>query len=481
MSRPILISPGNGSQVNSIPITFRWFPIQNSSTNGPVSNYTIEIDDDADFSSLIESHNTIYSDYTLSSTLAKGTYYWRVKAIYATPPGSTAGWSEIWNFTAEIPPTPIILTPNNNEHLSGIYNITATSDPDTVFVEFHYYDGSWNFIGDGNYDSIYDKWFCNWDTTGLNIVDISVSVIAEDDSGLSGESTKTGIEIDNTSPTPILLTPQTNEHISGAYNITATSDQDTYSIVFYYFDGNWNLIGNGNFDIINDKWYYNWNTSLLNLAGVIVSANATDEMGFWGNTTSSDIEIDNTIPSPILVTPQDNGNISGIYNLTAISDQDTESLKFYYYDGTWHLIGEGINVSEGDIWYYEWDTSDLDLAGVIISVNASDEVGYSGSDMKVGVEIDNTPPNIILLTPSTGEDITGICNITTICDNDTTSVNFSYYDDAWNFIDSAEYDPITGNWYCLWETSTLNLKNVTISACATGKSSGNYHRYRIRD
>jgi hypothetical protein len=83
----------------SEPPTFTWLHLYNSTTNGDLVEYIIQIDDDPDFSSPIEANVTTLPTYTPGPSFSDGTYYWRVKADYSTPPGSFAGWSEVRVFT----------------------------------------------------------------------------------------------------------------------------------------------------------------------------------------------------------------------------------------------------------------------------------------------------------------------------------------------------------------------------------------------
>jgi len=294
MSIPILISPLNNSVNTSVSPTFEWLHLFDSTTNGPLQDYTIEIDNDPDFSSIEESAITVSPNYTKVQPLSESLkYYWRVKAIYSSPPNSNNGWSDVWTFSIQgSPPTPSILTPQNNEHIKGIYKITAISDPDTASIDFNYYDGVWHFIGSGLYDSEDDEWIYYWNTTNLNLINITISANATNEIGLKGGNLSTGIEIDNTAPNPTFLAPSENEHIRGLYYLIAQSDPDTITLEFYYFDGNWHLIGTGSsFVSDSSKWYYIWDTSDLDLTDVIISVNATDEVGLNGSNAITGISI----------------------------------------------------------------------------------------------------------------------------------------------------------------------------------------------
>ncbi len=99
MSTPLLFSPRNNSFNLSETPTFTWLHLYNSTTNGDLVEYMIQIDDNPDYSSPVEIYVTTSQVYTPVPPLSDGTYYWRVKADYSTPPGSFAGWSEVRVFT----------------------------------------------------------------------------------------------------------------------------------------------------------------------------------------------------------------------------------------------------------------------------------------------------------------------------------------------------------------------------------------------
>jgi len=83
------------------------------SVSGAIS-YTIQVDDNSDFSSL-EINETISStSHTPGSALPDGTYYWHVLASNACGTGS---WSTVWQFTVDTgcatPPAPSLSGPSN--------------------------------------------------------------------------------------------------------------------------------------------------------------------------------------------------------------------------------------------------------------------------------------------------------------------------------------------------------------------------------
>jgi hypothetical protein len=118
MSITLLLSPANNS-MNPITPTFEWLHLHDSTTNGNLVEYQIEIDNNFDFSSPEDSAIIISPNYTPGLPLPIGTFYWRVKAIYTTPSGSSAGWSDVWIFTVGIDTIPPIIYVKNPGETPG--------------------------------------------------------------------------------------------------------------------------------------------------------------------------------------------------------------------------------------------------------------------------------------------------------------------------------------------------------------------------
>jgi len=106
MSYPKLTDPLDGFHVGSEPI-LKWTHVEDSSVNGTLDGYSIQIDTGPGFQSPEISQDLTMSMYT-PTTLSKGIHYWRVKARYSTPPATTPGWSEVWTFIHGPNDAPII-------------------------------------------------------------------------------------------------------------------------------------------------------------------------------------------------------------------------------------------------------------------------------------------------------------------------------------------------------------------------------------
>jgi len=95
-SVPSLLSPANEVNTSDTTPIFDWSDV----TDPSGVTYSLQVDDNADFSSpIVSKEGLTESTYTLTKdeALSKGTYYWRVKAVDGA--GNAAGWTAPFSFT----------------------------------------------------------------------------------------------------------------------------------------------------------------------------------------------------------------------------------------------------------------------------------------------------------------------------------------------------------------------------------------------
>jgi hypothetical protein len=95
-STPELITPGDGASACDTTVVFDW------STVSEATSYQIQVDDDSSLGSPEVDITTSSSDFTPSSALLPGTYYWRVRPTNKCGNGL---WSVVWNLTVVSSPT----------------------------------------------------------------------------------------------------------------------------------------------------------------------------------------------------------------------------------------------------------------------------------------------------------------------------------------------------------------------------------------
>jgi len=135
MSEVMLYAPADSEYLTKPP-RFDWMPVYRSTTNGDVSHYRLELDDDPKFTDLV-------LDTLLAQTgwrrpdLPMGTYYWKVTAVYRDPqeegPKPLHHWFRFFNAP------PVITKEPTEECLEGvtksIYLANLVHDPDTSFQD----------------------------------------------------------------------------------------------------------------------------------------------------------------------------------------------------------------------------------------------------------------------------------------------------------------------------------------------------------
>lgn len=91
---PNLGSPTPDSYTNNATPTLDWSDVSDPSG----VSYSLQVDDSSDFSSpVINQTGLASSTYTPTSSLAEGTYYWKVKAVDGA--SNESDWSSDWSFT----------------------------------------------------------------------------------------------------------------------------------------------------------------------------------------------------------------------------------------------------------------------------------------------------------------------------------------------------------------------------------------------
>jgi hypothetical protein len=116
-STPSLMSPSDGSSTCDATPTFDWSPVSGA------TSYRIQVDNNSGFASPEIDTTTASSDYTPTSALSPGTYYWRVGASNSCGDSS---WSGRRSFTIlSEPSTPSLMSPSDG---SGTCGTTPTFD-----------------------------------------------------------------------------------------------------------------------------------------------------------------------------------------------------------------------------------------------------------------------------------------------------------------------------------------------------------------
>jgi subtilisin family serine protease len=207
---PTLISPANGSGTSDTTPSFDW------SDAPDATGYEILIDNNSDFSSPAISTTTVTSDYT-ATTLALGTYYWKVRGTNATGSG---GYSTSWSFSIGSPPSaPALVSPANGSYTS---DLTPTFDWNDVTGSTSY-----TILVDNNSDfsspEISQSPTVSTYTPGSNLVIGTYywKVLATNNYGSGSYSTVWTANLGNPPAVPTLAAPS-----NGSFTSDATPDFD---------------------------------------------------------------------------------------------------------------------------------------------------------------------------------------------------------------------------------------------------------------
>jgi len=104
MGMPRMLEPADGEVVNAVAPTFTWTSLYASTTDGEVSLYFIQIDNQTDFSSPeVDLDTGTYTTFTPSYELRTGgAFSWRVMAVYVSE--GTTGYTEARTLYMNTPP-----------------------------------------------------------------------------------------------------------------------------------------------------------------------------------------------------------------------------------------------------------------------------------------------------------------------------------------------------------------------------------------
>lgn len=130
-STPVLVSPTNGSTVADLTPTFDWDDVTDA------TSYTIQVDNNSNFSSPEATGNPTTSTYTPGSNLVAGTYYWRVLASNSNGSSSYSGaWTVTLTTPLPLPDVPVLVSPTDG---STVEDLTPTFDwNDAANAESYY-------------------------------------------------------------------------------------------------------------------------------------------------------------------------------------------------------------------------------------------------------------------------------------------------------------------------------------------------------
>ena len=289
-------------------------------------------------------------------------------------------------------PTPWvnIVSPLDNDHLTGNISISYDMNPGVTAVLFDYFDGtSWSYLGS---DPSIDGQF-SWNSSGIDGIGTRLRATVQNSFGMSGSDEAINLEIDNTAPQVDIIQPSSMIEVRGAVQINYTTSADTQSVEFGYFDRGWVTFG---IDTTIDG-AYTWFTGSLELYGSILRALARDEVGLVGTDDVMGISVNPKSPSSqgprIEGLPDVVVHFDVSYSLDIgpyVSDSDTPpedlavwtSIPAYIWTSPSNNLGLVFNfpqsklglVVEAIVWISDGTSQDFDFINVTVSTDYPPEI-----------------------------------------------------------------------------------------------------------
>jgi len=362
-SPPSLLTPINYSSIRDNTPLFDW------NDSGGAVEYILQVDDNSDFSSPEIDVTVAVSSYAVNTDLSDGQYWWRVMASGSA--GINGGWGSSWEVTIDTisPPSPNLLTPNN-ESIS-IDNTPLFDWADSVSAV------QYNLQIDNNSD---------FSSPEIDAT-VAVSTYAVNTEFSDGEYWWRVSAIDNAGnnsdwSSPWKVSIDTNIPITtpsppcGIYNtdILVTLSSNIPADIFYTTDGS---IPTTNSNIYTTPIAITSSTTLKFFAKSITEEAVNIE----------EYVIDKVSPTISITSPTNNSTLGGTVNVSVVASDSASGINKVecYYDN--NLIAIDTNAP----YLVEWNTKLLPDGEYILKAKGFDGAGNIAVSAGVLVNTYNTP------------------------------------------------------------------------------------------
>ena len=363
-------------------------------------------------------------------------------------------------------PVPTLSDPGAS--LSGTVTLTATSDPDTVSVDFQRADagsGTWTTIA----TDTAAPFSAQLDTTTLADGLYDLRVVATDGIGNTGTSAViANRRVDNTPPTGSLTAPAAGATVGGSavpLHVSASDSGSGVASVRYEM----RPTGGGSFSTVSTStsapFDGSWNTTGLTTGDYDLQPVITDRAGntFTGATVT--VHVDATAPTIALADP--GATLAGTVTLNAtVTGSGATQVTFLASPAganSWKQIG----IDTAAPWSVAFDTTAVadglyDLRAVV-----TDSVGNTSQDTRPNIRVDNTAPVLVSSMPADGSTVSSASSIELVTNEPATPTNVG--------LDGAgTVAPVVSGTHILYNTGPLATGLHTLSgrlSDPTGKSS----------
>ncbi|MGI0040636.1 MAG: S8 family serine peptidase, partial [Nitrosopumilaceae archaeon] len=376
-STPSLLAPADGIVTNDNTPSFDWSDVTDPSL--PVT-YTLLADNNSDFlSPEISKQSLSSSDYTTATSLADGTYYWKVRSTDSA--GNIGVYSSARTVIIDTtPPTITITNPQNGADVTSSFTVSVDSSDNVAVNRVELYlDGS--FYGQKTtvpYDFALDASTMSAGTHEIKAVSI-------DSSGNSNFATiivnVVRNSIDTIPPSVSITNPSNSATVSGMITVSASATDNVAisSVELYVNNVSYNKKATSPYDFSLDTKTLPSGSNTL-MAKAFDSSNNSNE-----NTITVLVSNTSLQPSISITNPANGAQVTGRVTISAqtFGFSTAPAVKFYI-DGSLKTID---TVSPYE---YQWNTKDQSAGAHSITVEASDSNGNTAST-SISVQITSSP------------------------------------------------------------------------------------------
>ena len=259
-------------------------------------------------------------------------------------------------------------------------------------------------------------WIRSFDTSTVGDGSYDISVRATDMADNQNLSLNVALLVfDNGNPFVNLISPENATNVSGIIELFAFAVDDgtgVKGVDFVYGPHGGVLNSRVSADKgLGGKWNDSLDTSVLDDGTYELFAEGVDFLGMKGTSSSAIFSVDNTPPELSLTVP-DEGNYSGILELSATSSDGLSGVllvEFGYGSSGGATGWVSGRETESGVWNGSFNTADIPDGSYNLSVRSTDLAGNQKVLMNVTLVVfDNEGPSVEILRPTDGGSAGGV-------------------------------------------------------------------------
>jgi hypothetical protein len=376
-------------------------------------------------------------------------------------------------------PTLVVDTPMDGQViLNETYDVVVQADDVTFGLNPG--DVEWRVDANPWSDMLADTngWTVGWFTSDFADGAHTLSFRVTDAVGHVSQSS-IDVVVDNTDPVVSLNTPSINEFVGGVYTFSARA-ADSLGVSSVAMDFGWSgpapfTSADATFNPSTGYWELTVDSATLPDGPATLALTATDTSGRQTTTMVYDFAVDNNAPTFLLLSPSPgeivlDDTVSVLVNASDVGFTLTVGDVEYNLDGTGWIAMENIS-GEATLWGLDIDTTVLTDGEHDVAFRVTDAAGHVTTG-DVVFTVDLTDPTASIVSPVTGEFAMGVYVFRVAA---TDSLGIDQVELTFTGISSmtsamGTYNPASGMWEFLIDTTTLDDAEVTVSAIATDTS-----------